>query len=1649
LKKQLKPRLGYLANKLPLEKFIPFAFFVFLLLFIALSIVTYKSIALYSESYGWVKHTNEVLNVIDNINLLTTQMQLYRRGYIVKTDDKYLSDYFNSKNTIHEKFTELKELTGNNHSQLEKIIKLDSLVLGSIVYLDSSISHFETFKTIDPEVQRELSTKSQNYLDNFFISSKGFKDSEITLLTKRQEQANINLINTQLFIIVTSIFVFVVLGLSLYISSRLIRNKNIAEKLLKKSYDELEEKVEERTAELKGSNEKLTDEINNRIKVEQSLRESEARFRTMADSSPVLIWMSGTDKLCTYFNKGWLEFTGRIFEQEIGNGWTEGIHPDDLKICMEVYTKAFDKREEFEMEYRLKTAYGDYKWIFDRGIPLYQGGEFTGYIGSCIDIHSRKKAERYLRIQYSVSKSLAESKSVKEALQKALECICSELNWGMGIVWTLNGVKLSLEAIWSENINLLKTYKDLFEKYSFEKGIGLPGKVWKHNKSYWIQNIADETNFARKEGILKFGWKSALGFPICENNRVIAVVECFNEDELSPKEDLLEILEITGRQIGNFLERKKIEEKLRESHYELENRVKERTMDLANTLNRLLKEIEEKEKVQNKLKLFGHVIKGVKEGIFITELNNNTVFINSAFESIYGYNEEELLYKKIPVLFSDLIDDASRERILKDSLKGGWKGELKNRKKDGSEFDIYLSTTVIRNDEGKVQALVGICQDISESKQQKALLEKRYSLLSLLNDVIVIVSRSFNLEAAISYALNKICEYTKWEAGHCFFADDERLVTSRIWNGNLSPQFLKFKELTEKSTFQKGEGMPGKAFLEKHSFWSYLDELAGNPRYKRAKQTFDCGLRTGMWIPIIKNNNVVGILEFFNRQKVAPDEELLDCITNICIEIGNLYERNEFIDIIKEREKHFKAVADTANEAIITINSRGEIIYTNNSTLDIFGYGKEELNGEVLTLLMPEHYKARHLKAFERVIKTGNSLLIGETIELEGKRKNGKEFPIELSLSKWEMNGQTYFTGMIRDISLRKQIELELLESRNSLLEAQSIAKMGNWEWDVKTDTVKWSDEMYNIYELSRNEFGATYKDFLTMIHPEDVEYVEGKIENSYKSKEDFEFYERIITPGGKTKILRSIGGVKTDNNGNVKKFVGTCLDVTQVREAEEKIRENEERLRLIMESIKDYSIITVDINGVIKSWNSGAKQITGYEKDEVIGRNMSIFYPRKEIEEKQPQHNLEMAKENGRFEREGWRIRKDGTRFWADITFSPLYDGKGNLSGFVKITRDITERKKAEEAIQESEHRLKEAQKIAKLGSWESNLETRDVEWSDEMYRIFEIEKDFNIKDFEYLKHLILVDDLKATEKIINDLQTNPREMEFGFRIITKEGRLKYLTNDIRVEYGSNSKPKRIYGSTQDITDIKLAEEELKRANAKLVEAQKELVHKEKLAALGRFSSGIAHEIRNPLANISALAQLLSKAKIDDEKMKKHLKYILVNSDIANNIIKQLLNFASSEDLFLKEENIGEILDNIINSVEQRCENSKIRISKEIETNALKIYLDKPKLENALLNFISNSIDAMPGGGKLTVKAKSGIMKNEVVIDIIDTGVGIPSENMDKIFEPFFTTKVSGTGLGMSLSYQTVKLHRGILNISSEPGKGTRLQIKLPVNGQ
>ena len=308
--------------------------------------------------------------------------------------------------------------------------------------------------------------------------------------------------------------------------------------------------------------------IEERRKKEESLRESEERFRTMADTAPVLIWTTDADKLCTYVSQTWLDLTGRILEEELGNGWADDIHPSDREARLEAYAHCFDQRSPFTLEYRVRRHDGEYRWLLDKGTPRFASdGTFLGYIGSATDITERKRAEERLRVQHTVAQILAEAATIEEATPRILRAMGECLGWDVGALWRVDREAEALRCVelWHKASIEVPEFERVSREFTFVPGLGLPGRVWSSLEPEYVPDVVPDENFPRAPIAEREGLHAAFGFPILLGGEVLGVIEFFSREIRQPDQELLNMLATIGSQIGQFIERKRAEAELRES----------------------------------------------------------------------------------------------------------------------------------------------------------------------------------------------------------------------------------------------------------------------------------------------------------------------------------------------------------------------------------------------------------------------------------------------------------------------------------------------------------------------------------------------------------------------------------------------------------------------------------------------------------------------------------------------------------------------------------------------------------------------------------------------------------------------------------------------------------------------------------------------------------------------------------------------------------------------------------------------------------------------------------------------------------------------------------------------------------------------------
>jgi PAS domain S-box-containing protein len=280
-----------------------------------------------------------------------------------------------------------------------------------------------------------------------------------------------------------------------------------------------------------------------------------------------------------------------------------------------------------------------------------------------------------------------------------------------------------------------------------------------------------------------------------------------------------------------------------------------------------------------------------------------------------------------------------------------------------------------------------------------------------------------------------------------------------------------------------------------------------------------------------------------------------------------------------------------------------------------------------------------------------------------------------------------------------KERTAELADANIQLSEAQRLANLGSWSWDIVANRVSWSDQLFKIYGVARSGFGGTVDDFIGCVHPDDRARVGASIGTALKSGTRFEHDERIVRPDGEVRQLQSVGEVVRDENGAAVRMLGVCLDVTDRKQQESALRESEQNYRFLLKGARDYALYMLDPEGHVRSWSDSAQGIKGYSAEDIVGRNLGVFLPPEARAAGMAGEMLVTAVREGNFEGETWLVRKDGSRFFASIVMDAIRNDAGELVGFATLVRDITQQHEAKLALDEARDQMAQAQKMEALG--------------------------------------------------------------------------------------------------------------------------------------------------------------------------------------------------------------------------------------------------------------------------------------------------------------------------------------------------------------
>jgi PAS domain S-box-containing protein len=550
------------------------------------------------------------------------------------------------------------------------------------------------------------------------------------------------------------------------------------------------------------------------------------------------------------------------------------------------------------------------------------------------------------------------------------------------------------------------------------------------------------------------------------------------------------------------------------------------------------------------------------------------------------------------------------------------------------------------------------------------------------------------------------------------------------------------------------------------------------------------------------------------------------------------------------------------------------------------------------------------------------------------------------------------------------------------------------------------------------------------------------------------------------------------DSSGKTVGVQGIFWDVTQRRRAEEGLRKNEQRTRLIVDTATD-AFVEMDSDGRITAWNPAAEQVFGWTRDEAVGRLVRetiVPEPYREGHEHGLAHFLQTGRQNvlnRRFEISA--LRRDGSEFPIEITISPIR--LGDAWFFAAFIHDITSRIEREEELRLSRERFDLAVRGSNDGIWDWDVRSGEVYFSPRWKSMIGYEENEIGNQFEEWEKRLHPDDHdRALATVQAYLGHQSTDYELEHRLRHKDGTYRWILARGVALFDAEGRAYRMAGSHTDITVRK--------------EAERTLVQQEKLAGLGQMVAGVAHEINNPLAfvannvavlqrDVRAMSELLAAymkadpaiaqsnpavaAEVKDLSERFDAAYTLPNLEELlvrsrdglkriQQIVHDLRDFARLDSSDMHEVDLNEGVESTINIIRGRAKRKQVAIEMHLsELPPVNCY--PAKINQVIMNLLANAIDACNEGGRVDVTTRTASTddgEGAVEIEVSDCGCGIDPAVREKIFDPFFTTKPpgEGTGLGLSISYGIVQDHGGSIRVESEKGHGAVFTVRIPTNG-
>jgi PAS domain S-box-containing protein len=871
-------------------------------------------------------------------------------------------------------------------------------------------------------------------------------------------------------------------------------------------------------------------DIEYRKRAEQALRESEARFRNMADNAPVMVWVTEADGACSFVSQSWYEFTGQAPETGLGFGWVVALHPDDRELSEKTFLAANEKREAFRLEYRLRRNDGEYRWASDSARPRFGSqGEFLGYIGSVVDITETKQAELNTQFINQLDFELSQIADANEIIRLATSrlgkymgvasCYVIEVNPAADLAIVHESwVGRSQDAPSAGGEHRISDYVTPEFREELEAG-----------QATVVNDVMTDPrtrDFASK--YKSFGVGAFISIPALNEKQWEATLNINHPHARDWRPDETQLMRDIAARLWPAFKRARAVEALRDSEERLRHALEAGRMGVWERDTRT------------------NAVKWSKETYTIMGLSPFSL------EPHYHTWADRVHPDDLPVAIEKMRKAIEEKRYFRYEYRIIWP--------DGSVRWVEGHGKPVYDEDGQCLKVSGLIVDISERKRTYLRLNIQYAISHIL-------SEAASVDAAASRLLQVICESLGWEFGEIWLVGREadHLTFLESWH-QPSRELAEFASVSRQYTFPSGVGLPGRVWKSRQPIW--ITDVAGS-NFPRALFARRAGLHNGFGFPALLGDEMLGVMVFFSREVREPDEDLLQMMASIGSQIGQFAERKQAEQALRESEERYRSVVESQTDLICRYLPDTTLTFVNDAYCRYFGKTQGELIGTKFLDLIPEPAREAARKHIESLVENPRIEIDEHEVLLPDGGIGWQQWVDHAIL---DSNGKVVeFQAVGRDITERKRAEDERREGEERLRLALEAGRMGVWEWDMETDALKWSREHYTIMGLEPFSCEPkNYRMWADHVYPDDIPVAMGAIRKAIEEKREYRCEYRIIWPDGSVRWVEGRGKPIYDEGGRCLKVSGLIVDITERKEAEEALRESEEALRKSYARIED-----------------------------------------------------------------------------------------------------------------------------------------------------------------------------------------------------------------------------------------------------------------------------------------------------------------------------------------------------------------------------------------------------------------------------------------------------------------------------------------------